>query len=47
MVGDDKEVGAKLKIIGMEPLQFAARNRSMANAGEAAMVDRRVSVSGR
>jgi hypothetical protein len=31
MVGEDKEVGAKLKIMGREPPQFAERNRSTAS----------------
>jgi hypothetical protein len=34
MVGEDKEVGAKLKRMGMDPPQFVERNRSTASTDE-------------
>jgi hypothetical protein len=34
MVGEDKEVGAKLKRMGMEPPQLVERNRSTASRDE-------------
>ena len=33
MVGDDNELGARLKTIGIFPLQLAERKRSIANVG--------------
>jgi hypothetical protein len=43
MVGDDNELGAKLSWIGIEPLQFAERKRSIANVGGGSVVDLEVS----
>jgi hypothetical protein len=43
MVGNATELGAKLSWIGIEPLQFAERKRSIANVGGGSVVDLEVS----